>query len=146
MQKRYLAVVVGVPQPREGLINLPLSKGSSAQGFEKMCVDEQNGQKSISRYKVLDYAHDKASLVELEPITGRTHQLRVHMAHIGYPIMGDGKYGGKVSFMAQESNGLHLHAWQLILPMKGNKHVLKLEASIPEHMIKTMQFLGLSTD
>src|SRR3546814_14541418 len=62
---------------------------------EKMHVDEENGQLARSRYRVIERAGNRAAWVELQPFTGRTHQLRVHMAAIGHPIVGDGKYGGQ---------------------------------------------------
>ncbi len=146
MHKRYLAVVVGVPVPREGVINLPLAKGVGGKGVEKMQVDRERGLKSISRYRVLDYAHEKAALVELEPVTGRTHQLRVHMAEIGHPILGDGKYGGKVAFLETAGNTLHLHAWQLELPKQMVQKKQPFTAEIPPHMKGTVEFLGLLVD
>lgn len=142
MEKRYLAVVIGVPQPREGEIKLPIGKGSGG-GIEKMRVDEENGQKAHTRYRVLDFALGKAALVELEPVTGRTHQLRVHMEAIGHPILGDGKYGGKNAFIPECSNHLHLHAAHIGLPVKGQKKLREFDAPMPEHMKQTLSYLGL---
>lgn len=143
IKKRYVALVVGVPSPREGTISLPLAKGRGVKGQEKMHVNHEEGQKAISHFRVLDYVHKKVALVELEPETGRTHQLRVHMAAIGHPILGDGKYGGKMAFLEAAGNTLHLHAWQLILPKAVLAQKQPLEAELPDHMKQSMAFLGL---
>ena len=145
IHKRYLAMVMGVPIPREGTIDLPLAKGDVGNGKEKMMVDKKNGQASRSRYRVIDFAHQKAALVELEPVTGRTHQLRVHMAAIGHPIIGDVKYGGQEALLDQADRKLHLHAWQLTLPSSSsNKKEQLFEAELPAHLSATMDLLGLS--
>jgi 23S rRNA pseudouridine955/2504/2580 synthase len=95
-RKIYWALVMGVPDIEDGLIELPLAK-QPGSGGEKMMVDQSGeGQSARTRYRVIDHAGNRAAWVELQPLTGRTHQLRVHMAAIGHPIVGDGKYGGKV--------------------------------------------------
>lgn len=145
IQKRYLALVMGVPHPRQGDINLPLAKGDVGAGKEKMQIDHERGQKALSRYRVIDFAHQKAALVELEPVTGRTHQLRVHMAAIGHPIVGDMKYGGKEAVLDKAEKKLHLHAWQVELPplpfLPKNK---QFKAPLPPHLEAILAFLGLS--
>ena len=114
-RKVYWALVVGRPEVSEGTIEAPLAK-QPGTGGEKMHVDEENGQAAKTRYRVIDRASDKAAWVELEPLTGRTHQLRVHMAAIGHPIVGDGKYGGRDAFLTalvehceRQLQQLHLH-------------------------------------
>ena len=92
MQKHYVAVVAGRVEPSSGEINLPLICDWPNRPRQK--VDHESGKHSLTRYRVL--AHDATmdtSRVELEPVTGRTHQLRVHMAAIGHPILGDALYG-----------------------------------------------------
>ena len=111
IEKTYLALVAGLP-PETLRINAALSKGGAA-GYELMQVDDA-GQHAISELRRVDHAARRYALVALRPLTGRTHQLRVHMAHVGHPIMGDGKYGGD----AEHPGGLvtprlHLHAWQV---------------------------------
>ena len=114
IEKTYLALVAGLP-PENMRINVPLAKGGGP-GHELMQVDE-DGQHAISELRRVDHAARRYALVALRPLTGRTHQLRVHMAHIGHPIMGDGKYGGKAAHPGGVIAGkLHLHAWQLVLP------------------------------
>src|SRR3546814_9419548 len=92
----YCALVVGVPGIEDGIVDLPLAK-QPGTGGEKMHVDEENGQLARSRYRVIERAGNRAAWVELQPFTGRTHQLRVHMAAIGHPIVGAGKYGGQAA-------------------------------------------------
>src|SRR3546814_12390536 len=81
-----------------------------------MHIDEENGQAARTRYRVIDRAGNRAAWVELHPLTGRTHQLRVHMAAIGHPIVGDGKYGGQEAFRSRStSRNMHPHARRLTL-------------------------------
>ena len=75
------------------------------------------GQHAITELRRVDHAARRYALVALRPLTGRTHQLRVHMAHVGHPIMGDRKYGGEAAHPGGVIAGrLHLHAWRLVLP------------------------------
>lgn len=149
LEKIYRAIVIGVPAPRQGKIDKPLAKGEDGDR-EKMLV-RQGGQRSISHYRVLDHATKTAALVELEPLTGRTHQLRVHMASIGHPILGDGKYGGQTAFIEREqflhqegfAKQLHLHAYRLRFALEGLGKV-DVTAPLPKHMVQTMDVLGLN--
>ncbi|WP_374409052.1 RluA family pseudouridine synthase [Pelagerythrobacter sp.] len=145
-KKIYWALVVGVPEVFEGTIDAPLAK-QPGTGGEKMHVDEENGQSAVTRYRVVDRAGNKAAWVELEPMTGRTHQLRVHLAAIGHPIVGDGKYGGQDAFLTGSvSRKMHLHARRLIIdqPASGGKKQGKLDvtADLPEHFAASMAHLG----
>ena len=145
-RKIYWALVVGRPEISEGTIDAPLAK-QPGTGGEKMHVDEENGQMAKTRYRVVDRAGDRASWVELEPLTGRTHQLRVHMAAIGHPIVGDGKYGGQDAFLTGAiSRKMHLHARRLIIgtpESKGNAGgKLDVTADLPEHFAASMEALG----
>lgn len=145
-KKVYWALVVGVPDVAEGTIDAPLAK-QPGTGGEKMHVDEEGGQRAVTRYRVVDRAGKKAAWVELEPLTGRTHQLRVHMAAIGHPIVGDGKYGGQEAFLTGSvSRKMHLHARRLIIdqPASGGKPGGKLDvtAELPEHFAASMEQLG----
>jgi hypothetical protein len=120
-----------VPSIEEGLIDLPLAK-QPGTGGEKMMVDKsEQGQPARSRYRVLDRAGNRACWVELQPLTGRTHQLRVHMAAIGHPIIGDGKYGGPEAFLSGSiSRKMHLHARRLIIEHPDGT-LLDVEAPCP---------------
>ena len=138
IEKTYLALVAGLPG--ESIrINAPLAKGGGP-GHELMQVDEKTGQHAISDLCRVDHAARRYALVALRPLTGRTHQLRVHMAHIGHPIMGDGKYGGDAAHPGGVIAGrLHLHAWQLVLP-DGKK----IEAPLAAPLKDSLAALGLA--
>ena len=113
LAKTYLSLVMGLP-PESGSIREPILKLGGKAG-EKMQVHE-DGQSAQTLYRRLDHAGRKMALMALRPLTGRTHQLRVHMMHIGHPICGDGKYGGGDAHPGGLiARRLHLHAWQLKL-------------------------------
>lgn len=142
-RKTYWAVIAGVPSIEQGQIDLPLAK-QPGSGGEKMHVDEDNGQSARTRYRIIESAGNAAAFVELQPLTGRTHQLRVHMAAIGHPIVGDGKYGGKAAFLTGTiSRKLHLHARRLRIPHPGGGR-LDVTAPIPDHFRQTLDALGFS--
>ncbi len=147
MRKIYWAVVVGQPPAPEGDIRLPLAKrlGRPGEGEERMVVDEAAGEPARTLFRLLDTAGGKVSLLELEPLTGRTHQLRVHCQAIDTPILGDGKYGGKAAFAEGGKNAqrLHLLARELRIPKRGGGSIA-IRAQIPPHMRETMDFFGLS--
>ncbi|VAV88201.1 Ribosomal large subunit pseudouridine synthase C [hydrothermal vent metagenome] len=141
-RKVYWALIMGVPEIADGIIELPLSK-QPGSGGEKMHVDEANGQSAKSRYRIIERAGNRACWVELQPFTGRTHQLRVHMAAIGHPIIGDGKYGGKDAFLTGAiSRKMHLHARRLRIEHPDG-HKLDVKADLPEHFADSMENLGL---
>jgi 23S rRNA pseudouridine955/2504/2580 synthase len=147
-EKLYWAIVVGVPPKKEGTINLPLAKRPGAFDRELMQVDEENGQKALTHFREIDRAGHRAALLALWPRTGRTHQLRVHCAVIGCPILGDRKYGGEEALLAAvaDSRRLHLHARRLSLPHPSGKGELKAEAEPPPHFRRTVEAFGFSTD
>ena len=145
-RKVYWALVVGVPDLAEGIIEAPLAK-QPGTGGEKMHIDEENGAAAKTRYRVVDRAGQRAAWVELEPLTGRTHQLRVHMAAIGHPIVGDGKYGGPDAFLTGAvSRKMHLHARRLIISEpklgEGSGGKLDVTAELPQHFAMSMEVLG----
>jgi len=145
-RKIYWALVVGVPDIEDGLIELPLAK-QPGTGGEKMMVDEsEKGQPARTRYRVLDRAGNRAAWVELQPLTGRTHQLRVHMAAIGHPIVGDGKYGGPDAFLTGSiSRKMHLHARRLIIDHPDGAP-LDVTAPLPAHFATSMEQLGFDEE
>lgn len=134
MDKKYIAVVEGY-LAGEGTIDLPILK--SDDGIKRI-VDE-NGQKSITHYKVLKNS-EKASIVELELETGRTHQIRVHMSHIGHPLFGDELYGGNTEILDRQA--LHCIELGFYTPRQAKKIVVrtKLHDDITELISK----LGLN--
>ena len=113
LEKTYLALVMGFP-PESGSIHGSILK-LGVKANEKMQV-HKDGQSAQTLYRRLDHAGRKIALMALRPLTGRTHQLRVHMTHIGYPICGDGKYAGNDAHPGGLiARRLHLHAWRLKL-------------------------------
>ena len=127
VEKTYWAVLRGTPQQESGVIDAPLLKVSTREKGWRMVVDPK-GDPARTAWRVLGAA-ESVTWVELRPETGRTHQLRVHCAHLGCPILGDAMYGPRGN--AGEPGGLHLLARALTLPLDP---VLRLEAPVPPHM------------
>ncbi len=144
-RKVYWALVVGVPAIEDGFIDLPIGK-QPGSGGEKMHVDEKDGQSARTRYRIVERAGNTTAWVELQPYTGRTHQLRVHMAAIGHPIVGDGKYGGKEAFLTGTiSRKMHLHARRLRIDHPGG-HQIDVRADLPPHMADSFADLGFELE
>ncbi|MCC2978767.1 MULTISPECIES: RluA family pseudouridine synthase [unclassified Sphingomonas] len=140
-KKVYWALVVGVPSIDDGTVDLPIAK-QPGTGGEKMHVDEENGQPARSRYRVIERAGNRACWVELQPFTGRTHQLRVHMAAIGHPIVGDGKYGGPAAFLTGGiSRKMHLHARRIRVDHPDGG-AIDVTAELPNHFAESLANLG----
>lgn len=137
--KTYLALAMGVPKIKQGVINAPLAK-TGGKGHERMMVDD-DGQPAVTLYHVLDHMARSVSLIALRPKTGRTHQLRAHLASIGCPILGDGKYGGADAFPSEAVTRLCLHA--AAFEMADGSLVT---APIPEDMRQVFEFFGLDAD
>jgi 23S rRNA pseudouridine955/2504/2580 synthase len=145
IEKIYWALVSGVPLPPQGMIDFKLLKSIQGEAsFERVAVDEEEGKYAKTEYRVLDMLARKFALVELKPLTGRTHQLRVHMAAIGCPIVGDHKYGGSTSDAKSigVENILHLHARKIAVPGAGGK-IIEIAAPLPPHMKKSFVALGI---
>jgi len=139
-RKVYWALVVGVPSADEGLIDAPLAK-QPGTGGEKMHVDTEHGLPAKTRWRVIDRAGNRAAWVELQPLTGRTHQLRAHMAALGHPVVGDAKYGGAEAFLTGGiSRKLHLHARRLRIDAPDG--VIDVTADLPPHIAETLATLG----
>jgi 23S rRNA pseudouridine955/2504/2580 synthase len=140
-RKVYWAIVVGVPDAEQGTIDAPLAK-QPGTGGEKMHVDEEHGLPAKTRWQVIDRAGNRAAWVELQPLTGRTHQLRAHMAAIGHPIVGDAKYGGAEAFLTGGiSRKLHLHARRIRMDAPDGG-VIDVTAELPPHFAETLATLG----
>ena len=144
--KVYWALVVGEPKPTNGQIELPIGKLPGKLG-EKMAVDHEEGQSAVTRYVTLEKLGRRAALVALSPVTGRTHQLRVHMEAIGTPILGDGKYGGPEAFLQGDgvSRKLHLHARAIRIPDEDGVPI-EIIAPLQDHMIRSFDFFGLEPE
>jgi 23S rRNA pseudouridine955/2504/2580 synthase len=140
--------VNGVPKPPQGKIDVPLMK-AGGRGEEKMhaadTAEAEKAQRAITHYTVVDEAPPAVAWVSLKPVTGRQHQLRAHMAHVGCPIVGDTKYGGSATAPAGLSRRLHLHARRVTFPHpKGG--TVDVTAPLPNHMVASMQTCGFQPD
>jgi 23S rRNA pseudouridine955/2504/2580 synthase len=144
-RKVYWALVVGVPDIADGFIDLPIGK-QPGSGGEKMHVDEKDGASARTRYRIVERAGNTCAWVELQPYTGRTHQLRVHMAAIGHPIVGDGKYGGKEAFLTGTiSRKMHLHARRIRIDHPKGEQI-DVRADLPPHMKDSFADLGFEIE
>jgi len=140
-RKVYWAIIVGVPSADEGLIDAPLAK-QPGTGGEKMHISEEHGLPAKTRWRTVDRAGNRAAWVELQPLTGRTHQLRAHMAAIGHPIVGDAKYGGAEAFLTGGiSRKLHLHARRIRIDAPDGG-VIDVTADLPPHFSESLAMLG----
>jgi 23S rRNA pseudouridine955/2504/2580 synthase len=147
-EKIYWALVYGVPRPAEGKISTFLIKEKNEEGDDKMRVarhGEKDAQHAVTKYRVIDKAAQKLSWIELHPVTGRTHQLRIHMAHLGHPILGDPKYFDVENWELPGGmqNKLHLHARRLSFKLPSGKKI-SVEAELPPHMQQSWNLLGFS--
>jgi tRNA pseudouridine32 synthase/23S rRNA pseudouridine746 synthase len=140
VDKLYWAVVAGGPPAgeTEGEIALPLAPRSPDRGWW-MRVDPA-GQPALTRWRLIGRGPDLAFL-ELRPVTGRTHQLRVHCAALGWPIVGDSVYGGAPRFGGP---GLHLHARAVTVPLYAKKPAITVAAPVPERMRERLTLCGWS--
>jgi len=141
--KTYWAVVVGRPNPLEGRIEAALARRAGMRG-ERVTVAEEgceDAARAVTDYRTVDFAGRKAAWLELSPLTGRTHQLRVHCAAIGCPILGDAKYAGAQAMLEGLPEKLHLHARGIVIPHPEGG-VLSVEAKLPPHMKETFAMLG----
>jgi len=141
-KKCYWALVAGVPKLRQGRIDAPLAKLPGKMG-DKVAVDEDEGKRAVTWYRVVDHAGKRAAWLELEPRTGRTHQLRAHCLLIGTPILGDGKYGGKEALIEGTgvSRKLHLHARAIRMPHP-RRGTIEVVAPLPSHIAASFAFFG----
>jgi tRNA pseudouridine32 synthase / 23S rRNA pseudouridine746 synthase len=138
--KTYWAVVEGGPADEQGRIELPLGRKDATRGWW-MKPDPQ-GQPAVTAWTVLGRSRSAGlAWLALEPATGRTHQLRVHCAAMGSPILGDTIYGH-----APRSGGpgLHLHARELVVPLYRNKPPIRVTAPVPAHMAQRLTACGWS--
>jgi 23S rRNA pseudouridine1911/1915/1917 synthase len=123
VSKRYVALVAGIPSPELGEIRLALSEG------HLHTEPSSGGKEAVTRYRLVEAVSPRAALVELEPLTGRMHQLRVHLAATGHPVIGDAKYGAAC---AAGQPRLMLHASRLELPHPSDGRTFALESPPPE--------------
>jgi len=143
VEKTYWAVVVGKPDPAQGLIDRPVAR-LTGTGRERTAIavfGDPDAKHAITEYETLDVVAKRFALLAMHPRTGRTHQLRVHAASMGTPILGDPKYGIEKSTGEGFSESLHLHARRLRFTHPAGGW-LTLEAELPPHMKDTFRALG----
>ena len=150
-RKVYWALVPGVPRTKQGRISTYLAKGEGegAEG-ERMVVAEHGDDgaaHALTYYAVVEHAAQKLCWLSLKPVTGRTHQLRAHCAHIGHPIVGDPKYFDIENWQLPGGvqNRLHLLARRLVLPLPSGD-ILDVSAPLPPHMQQSWNLLGFDAE
>ncbi len=159
VKKTYWAVVEGSPDAEEGVIELPLGRRDAARGW--WMKPDPKGQPALTKWKVMERSAstspgsgevagrpsasggDVLTWLALEPLTGRTHQLRVHCAAMGLPILGDAIYGA-----APRAAGpvLQLHAREIVVPLYKNRAPIRVSAPPPPHMRDTLARCGWETE
>jgi len=134
--KTYWAVVEGAPAEDEGRIDLPLGRKDATRGW--WMKHDPQGQPAVTTWKVMGHT-EHLTWLALEPLTGRTHQLRVHCAAKGWPIVGDSVYGS-----APRAGGpvLHLHAREIVVPLYNNRAPIRVTAPVPPHMRQLLRACG----
>lgn len=151
-EKIYLAICAGIPEKRSGTISASLrKKNDQKSGWEMIVVPDdefettEGAQKAVTTYRTLavsDQENQKYSLVEFRPKTGRTHQIRIHAAHCGFPLVGDPRYYEKLS-AEDRKLPICLHALSITLPFYHNKPPIKVEAPLPEAFKAQLMACGL---
>ena len=145
-KKTYWALVKGIPKKREDRISTWMLKEQTFDG-DRMRVakhGEDGADHAVTKYRIIEQAAQSLTWLEMEPYTGRTHQLRVHAAYIGCPIIGDPKYfeaDTNWNFPGGIQNRLHLHARRIVIPHP-NGGVIDVTAPMPPHMRQSWNLLG----
>jgi 23S rRNA pseudouridine955/2504/2580 synthase len=149
IEKTYWALTAGVPRPYEGTIDLPVAKKMMRIGDgdqERVApADGEDAKKAMSHYQTIEDAGVVAFLA-MQPVTGRTHQLRVHAAAIGCPVVGDGKYGGGAAHIEGVSPKLHLFCRSMTFPHPKTGRRMTLTAPLTGHMRETWKFFSFDTE
>ncbi|MFN0194826.1 MAG: RluA family pseudouridine synthase [Aestuariivirga sp.] len=144
VKKTYWALVRGLPIPQQGRIDVALIKAKGPEGDRMRASEEgeeEDEQRAVTDYAVIDKASKVAAWVSLRPMTGRQHQLRAHMAHIGTPIAGDPKYAGGDELPDGVADRLHLHARRIVFPHPRGGTV-DVSAPLPDHMRQSWEVFG----
>ncbi len=148
-RKIYWALVAGVPKPKQGRISTYLAKeeGEDETIMRIAAHGDEGASHAVTYYAVVETAGNKLAWVSLKPVTGRTHQLRAHMAHIGHPIVGDPKYFNRENweFPGGLQNRLHLLARRIVIPHPRGG-VIDATAPLPPHMLQSWNLLGLEAN
>ncbi|MCP9630450.1 RluA family pseudouridine synthase [Rhodopseudomonas palustris] len=148
-RKIYWALVAGVPKPKQGRISTYLAKDESEEdSIMRVAKHGDDGAShAVTYYAVVETSGQKLAWVSLKPVTGRTHQLRAHMAHIGHAIVGDPKYFNIENWQLPGGlqNRLHLLARRIVIPHPRGG-VIDVSAPLPPHMLQSWNLLGLEHD
>jgi 23S rRNA pseudouridine955/2504/2580 synthase len=148
-RKVYWALVVGVPKPKQGRISTYLAKDEGEEDtiMRVAAHGDEGASHAVTYYAVVEASASKLAWVSLKPVTGRTHQLRAHMDHIGHPIVGDPKYFNKENWALPGGlqNRLHLLARRIVIPHPRGG-VIDATAPLPPHMLQSWNLLGLEAD
>jgi tRNA pseudouridine32 synthase/23S rRNA pseudouridine746 synthase len=152
IEKTYWAVVEGAPEANEGVIQLPLGRLDVTRGW--WMKPDPGGQPAVTRWKVMGRAPrtegatgERLTWLALEPVTGRTHQLRVHCAAMGWPLLGDAIYG-TAPRRGSPIGGpiLHLHARDIVVPLYKNRDPIRATAPVPPHMRAALAQYGFQAE
>ncbi|NNM72283.1 RluA family pseudouridine synthase [Enterovirga aerilata] len=149
-RKIYWALVAGVPRTRQGRISTYLAREELGEADSRMAVSRHGAEgasHALTYYAVVDQAGQKLAWLSLKPVTGRTHQLRAHAAHIGHPIVGDPKYFNVENWELPGGiqNRLHLLARRIVVPHPRTGKPIDVTAPLPAHMQQSFSLLGLDT-
>ncbi|WGS01976.1 RluA family pseudouridine synthase [Bradyrhizobium sp. ISRA443] len=148
-RKIYWALVAGVPKPKQGRISTYLAKEESEEDtiMRIAAHGDEGASHAVTYYAVVETSAQKLAWVSLKPVTGRTHQLRAHMAHIDHAIVGDAKYFNKENWELPGGlqNRLHLLARRIVIPHPRGG-VIDATAPLPPHMLQSWNLLGLESD
>jgi tRNA pseudouridine32 synthase/23S rRNA pseudouridine746 synthase len=144
IDKTYWAVVEGAPETDTGEIDLPLGRLDATRGW--WMKPDPTGQPAVTRWTVMGKTatgEGQRTWLALEPLTGRTHQLRVHCAEMGWPILGDPIYG---TAPRQGGPPLHLHAREIVVPLYKNRDPIRTVAPVPPHIRQQIKACGWTGD
>jgi 23S rRNA pseudouridine955/2504/2580 synthase len=143
VRKVYWALTAGVPALQRGRIDLAIGKSGG-----RVVVDAPDAKRAVTLYSVIEWSGNRLAWVAFWPQTGRTHQLRVHAAAMGTPILGDGKYGGADAFLPTDAlaRQVHLHAREITLPHPSGRGMLRVTAELPPHMMDAWRHFDFSSD
>lgn len=149
-RKIYWALVSGVPRVKQGRISTWLAKGEDEHGDQKMQIakhGDEGADHALTYYATVETAGQKLAWLSLKPVTGRMHQLRVHTAEIGHPIIGDPKYFNRENWELPGGvqQKLHLLARRIVIPHPRDHTMVDVSAPLPPHMLQSWNLLGFDT-